>query len=206
MEVFNNLIQSTGPNGCPKAYKIKCVCWNINNFQSETFKIKLENSDFLEKIQKCDILCLVETHTVKTDILNIPGYGKPFQVNRKKFNKKSFGGIALFFKLELLRGFEICKIESSGENILWVRLKSKADGSFLYIGTVYFSPTRKENLKHSSKFLPELESDILRFSRLGSIILLGDFNAVQVQKIPPIIMIRMMPFVMINVIVPISMV
>ena len=117
MEVIRETILG-GATTIPPTKKLKCICWNINNYKSETFKIKLENGDFLEKIFGADIICLVETHTVKRDVLNIPGYGKPYRVNRRTFNKKAYGGIAVFFKLELLNGFDICQIDASSENIL----------------------------------------------------------------------------------------
>ena len=88
MEVIKDPGKTTAPTVCAASHKLKCMCWNINNYKSEIFKNKLEDEDFLNKIKNCDILSLVETHTAKTDILNLPGYAKPFQVNRKKFNRK----------------------------------------------------------------------------------------------------------------------
>ena len=161
------------------AGKLKCMTWNINNFYSKVFGNKLENKDFIELVNDCDILSLVETHS-KGDDLFIPGFGKPFQLLREGHkNKKSFGGIAVFIKKELLHNNVISRVETQNKDVLWIKLHGNKIGEAndLFIGTVYLSPGNKRNKSATERYISNLESDIEHFAKFGKIALQGDFNA-----------------------------
>ena len=172
---MDNLIRSKKLLDRSSLSKIKCVCWNINNVNSKTFGEKLCSADFLEKVKDCYIVSLVETHASGQELF-IPDFGKPFQLIRGKKGKKTFGGIAVFVRQELLENKGVTLVESKNHNILWIRIKY-GRGGFLYIGTVYLSPTNKRNKALSECFINDLESDIEKYSSTGAVMLLGDFNA-----------------------------
>ena len=80
-------------------YSLNVLSWNINNIFSSDFGNKLQDGDFLETTQHCDIIGLTETHTTSNDKLEIPGYNKPFLKAQGKIKGKAYGGIAVYVKL-----------------------------------------------------------------------------------------------------------
>ena len=123
-----------------------------------------------------DIVSLVETHSASQD-LHIPGFSKPWQITRKKTGKKSYGGIAVFVKEALFKEKVITRIITDNNDILWVRINSNSvDQDDIYVGTVYFSPDRK-NGKITDGVLKKMSENVMEFQKKGEVILMGDFNA-----------------------------
>ena len=157
---------------------IKVVSWNINNFNSRLLGNKLETNEVKSFLNQYDIVCLVETHAKKGDELTLPGFKKPFRIDRPITNKKAYGGIAVFVKEKLWKSSNICPIKTKNENALWVKISGKSKGcNDIYLGTVYLSPENKKNKDKLKDCISILREDIELFSKRGSIFLFGDFNA-----------------------------
>ena len=136
---------------------------------------KLTNSDFMDTIQGVDILSLVETHS-RDKTLEIPGFKRPFQLMRKSnHGKKCFGGIAVFVKTELATFVK--EVNSGNKDVLWIKVQCDSDSTPIFIGTVYLSPASKYNKEVSANYIKNLETDVMKFEKLGKVILLGDLNA-----------------------------
>lgn len=139
---------------------------------------KLDDESF-ESCMKSDIVCLLETHATKRDVLNYEGY-KCYSCCRPEETNKPSGGIAVFIKKEFTTGIKL--IDKSNSDIIWLKL----DKSFfnfskdLFLSFVYISPVNSCYTKRTScdkVIFDKLENDVSRYSVLGDVMLLGDMNA-----------------------------
>ena len=174
-------------NGQPKVKllqhlknNVKLLSWNINNYKSSCLGDKLKDIDFLHQIADCDIVSLVETHATGHD-LSLPGFSSPFRIDRpiSKGAKKAFGGVAVFLKSYLTDSKNVYRVCCESKNAIWLKLNSTFTGldKDTFICNLYFSPQTKRNRLQTSKYVPELQKEIEKFTSLGKVLLLGDFNA-----------------------------
>ena len=85
----------------------------------------MEESVFLKRIKKIEILCLQETQCgiSETNSLSVEGY-RLFPFERKKSgNNRYFGGSLLLVKREIREGIKI--VDSVNGDILWIKLQKK---------------------------------------------------------------------------------
>ena len=158
--------------------RIRIVSWNINNVYSRSLGNKLETDEVKKILNDHDIVCLVETHAKKGEQLTLPGFKKPFRIDRPSKGKKAFGGIAVFVKEYLWKVAKICPMKTKNENTLWLKISGKDKGyRDIYLGSTYLSPENKKNRVHLKTCMANLREDVELFSSRGSIFLLGDFNA-----------------------------
>ena len=146
----------------------------MNNFKLN----KLEDTEFLRRLNQFEILCLQEIHCGKTDTqsLSVKGY-KLYPFHRKiSNNNRHYGGTLLIIKNEI-RGVKIMQ-SFSGDKV-WIKLK-KDFFNFerdIFMCFVYAPP---DSCPHSNNLdydiFEKLELDITTHSNLGNIIIVGDFN------------------------------
>ena len=127
-----------------------------------------------DKIKSCDIFACTETwHTRQSNIhiANYKQFNEPAQKTKKK--GRPSGGVIFYYK-KAYDGAFAC-IRSSLKNTMWIRIK----GSYLnekydiYACVTYI----KTGTFTSNSNIPiKFEKEIERFSAMGKLLLLGDFN------------------------------
>lgn len=93
---------------------------------------------------------------------------------KRKEDQKSYsgeGGIGFLVNKRVGRIEEV-RVSKKNE-ILWIKVTSKED---LFLAVVYMTPEGSTRDSDSQQLLLELEKDILEFSKLGRVIVMGDFN------------------------------
>ena len=158
--------------------KLKIGFWNINGLGKEKF----EDEEFVNIVNKCDILCLTETwRDDGKEHLPPKGYKGKYH-NRKGKNiraKRNSGGNLVLYKKEMHDHIKVTN--DKDENILSVKLSKEYAGlnRDLILGTVYLSPKDSSiNKKESAtETLDVLYQQIAEFEEGASIIMGGDFNA-----------------------------
>ncbi|KAK3101032.1 hypothetical protein FSP39_000386 [Pinctada imbricata] len=151
--------------------------WNIEGLTSD----KINSQSFIDSISKFNIISLVETWANDTEHNNdIPGFKLVEIRNRTKHCKarRNSGGIKVFAKSNISKGIK--KMRKTHTDIVWLML----DHTFfntnkdIYLAIVYVSPENvKSKAQNIDMIYTQLLADICEFSRLGHIILQGDFNA-----------------------------
>ena len=152
--------------------KLSFFAWNINGLSSKTFGDKLQNYDCLSMINNFDFIILSETW--KKSNIQIEGF-KTVVTNTMKTGKhgRNSGGLALIYKSKF---DDWISIQKSSPNFLWFKIKkqfSKTEKD-LYVCGTYIPP--QNSFYFLTDLFEELENDIERFSSLGSILIMGDFN------------------------------
>ena len=140
---------------------------------------KVQFNDFVQLVNQKDIFCLQETWLTETSAMCIPGYSI-FRSERKNNRRKNSGsgGVAVLFKTSISKGLQ--KICSSNNDFLWVKLNRNYFGlkQDLYLCNCYIPPygsSFHENITQS--YFDTLNEEVVKFSKLGDIMLCGDFNA-----------------------------
>lgn len=150
--------------------------WNINGLAKNSLNgDKALNHDFVYNICNCDLFALSETWT--HDALTIPNFrciNQPANKIGSQKSGRSSGGIMLFYKESIAKFISkvkstsyyiCCKIEKQLFNI----------SKDVYVCAVYIPPDNSRYF--NQELLDELVDDILVFSSMGHLIILGDFNA-----------------------------
>ena len=157
---------------------IRISSWNVQGLVTRTHN-KLQCHSFVDSLKQHDIVGLVETHMKPDDSITIEGYSSYSKCRLKnKRAVKYTGGIAVVFKQKLRNGVKIIDMKDS--EFLWVKLCKeffKYDQD-IYIGIIYINPINStfESSKNFDSY-ECLEKEITKFSALGNVILMGDFNA-----------------------------
>jgi exonuclease III len=155
--------------------------WNINGLQSAK-NDKLCDEIFINSLNKCDILGLVETHTSESTPITITGY-KAIQVDRPRSRgaKSDSGGILI--KEMILDGIKT--LANTSKHFQWIMLKKEFFDldEDLYICFTHIPPIRSSYTeKNGDDTLDDIERDIQKFSTQGKILLCGDLNARSGEK------------------------
>ena len=157
------------------SYFLKFLSYNVEGLPS-----KINNNEFLSHINKYDFVTLVETWMPDGETLNIPGFysfskGRPKHRKAKRFS----AGISVLVKKSLRKGVKF--FSSASSKFVWWKLENslfnlKKD---IYVCSVYIPPQNSKYSKDNGENCPyvEIQKDILKFKKLGDIILMGDFNA-----------------------------
>jgi exonuclease III len=149
--------------------------WNIDGLRS-----KISDDLFYSKVERYDIVGLVETWAVDESLcveiisnglqdfsyIFVPAVGECV-VGRKS------GGIILLFRKSLQNAI---KTISTHSNAIWVKLSGAYFGwdKDVFLATVYVPPS---NSKYYSDQFTALEQNIVKYSNMGIVKLMGDFNA-----------------------------
>ena len=100
---------------------------------------RLQYPDFLELVNKFNILCFVETKTDDVDEIEIPGFTVKMK-NRFKFRKIKSGGIILAVRNNLTN--YIFEIESESKYVFWFKADKRLFrlNQDIVFGIVYIPP------------------------------------------------------------------
>ena len=126
----------------------------------------IDNSDFI-----------VLTEIGNCSDLEIVGYKSFVQCstpNQSRKGGRNSGGIALFYKNKLHKNISITK---TTQNFLWFKIEKSFLNSVkdIYVCGVYIPPCNSKYF--DLELFDQLEQDIVHFSTIGSVILMGDFNS-----------------------------
>ena len=111
----------------------------------------------------------------------IPGFYKPFRQDRPISikGKKSFGGIAVFVRKELIKNKVITPVHNKSKDVIWLKINqncANADCN-IFFGSVYLPPSNKWNKVDIEDRVKIVFDEIEKFSQKGEVLLSGDFNA-----------------------------
>ena len=136
---------------------------------------RLQYDEFVKFLSSCDVICLTETKTDDTDVVQIPGFSV-FLKNRCKLSNVRSGGIALLFRDSLVKYVTVIKTDCA--YISWFKMSKSLFNidEDIYFGVVYIPP---EGSKYSSPDCYfEIENELIKVSReCKYMCLMGDFNS-----------------------------
>ena len=139
---------------------------------------KLDDLDIINRFQKNDIVCLVETHCNDDQKPEIDGFAPPISNVRPRTPGAPYnsGGILIYIKSAIRKGISV--LPQSNSEYRWLKLNR----SFfklpydLYLAVIYIS--NGSFAEKSDDIFELIENDIASFSKDGSqFILCGYFNA-----------------------------
>jgi hypothetical protein len=165
-------------NGPAKHSDLSICMWNVNGLESKSIgSNKLEDPLFLDTVRNFDIISLVETQLSPNDPLKIEGYSTVRKDRPKSSNGRHYGGWAVLIK-EPLRKQGIKIIEQTVD-FVWIKVchgpfKIETD---LYICIAYIPPHESSYLKPDFDILEQIQNGIVKYSRIGQVVLTGDLNA-----------------------------
>ena len=146
------------------------ICsWNI----SKGLLRKLSDSNFVNLVNKYDILCLNECWLKCPDELKLKGYAHKY-LFREKCNG---GGVVVFYKKWLNPYISIVKCCS--DSMIWFKIdKSILFSEFdLYVCAIYMPPDRNIYYrKYNVDVFDVLQENIEHFSAYGTVSVIGDLN------------------------------
>ena len=152
--------------------KLSFFAWNINGLFSTTLGDKLRNSDLLSMIKNFDFIILSKTW--KKGNIDVEGF-MVVTTNAIKTGKwgRHSGGLALLYNSKFR---DWISVEVQSTNLLWFKILKKytKTDNDIYVCGAYIPPYN--SIYFSPVVFEELENDIEKFSSLGSILLMGDFN------------------------------
>ena len=158
---------------------IKMGFWNIEGLNIHSEDSKLNDLDFVNVVKQHDIFALSETHIGEKDVVSIDGYGcmKICRPLNKQVNRY-FGGLVILYKTDLKPGIKF--LEHKNNDYIWAQISREYFGldEDLFICFTYIPPENSSYFKtRNQDTLTFIENDIVKYSTLGKICLVGDFNA-----------------------------
>lgn len=156
------------------------VCmWNINGIISGSSNCsKIEDPDFVKNVEGNDIIALVETQISPNTPITLDGY-LTFRKDRPQSkNARHFGGLAVLMKKDL-RDLNV-KIIHQTLDYMWIKF-DKTNFNMnddIYMCIAYIPPSNSQYLARLGvDILDQIQNDIMKFSKVGQIVLTGDLNA-----------------------------
>jgi exonuclease III len=158
---------------------LKMCHWNVEGLKVNNESNKLQDKEFIDQVKMNDIICLSETHCGEKDVIDIDGY-HCFKLCRKVTKKinRYFGGIAVLYKKELKEGIQF--LTHKNDDYVWKKLSKSYFGldSDYYVCLAYIPPENSRYYKDRNQdTLEYIESDIVKYSNMGHVMLIGDLNA-----------------------------
>ena len=148
--------------------------WNIQGGLSD----KCCNFDFISVVNNFDIICIQETWLSNRQKCSINGYNyfRSDRGDRHKCSKRAAGGVVTFFKSKFKNGISKCTSKIS--DFMWIKLDKNVFSlnNDIYVCNIYLPPNGSV-VHMKNDYFDTLQEEIFRFSPLGEVILLGDFNA-----------------------------
>ena len=144
---------------------------------------KISDPDFIDIINKHDIIILTETWlSPKTHInLNIQGYSAEHLMGNKSHNTRKgrhSGGISIYYKSSLQGKIDIVEKHQCG--IIWLKI-CKSIFHFnvdVYLCCTYIPPRESKVLSNNEiDIFSDLELHVEKYKLLGKVLLTGDLNS-----------------------------
>jgi len=164
----------------PNCHANLTICmWNVGGMvcKSTNYK-KIRDPWFLSTISGNDIIALVETQVSPDEPLKLEGYHTYRRDRPKSKNGRHFGGWAVLIK-ENLWNLGIKVIEQSLD-FVWLKVSKDTFRlpNDLYLCLTYIPPCDSQYLANLGvDILEQIQNSIIKYSKLGEIILMGDLNA-----------------------------
>ena len=155
--------------------QLKFMIWNIHGLAN-----KLDSKEFVEYINKYDIVVFLET--MKRDPFEPVIRNFEFVHFQRKYQhpraRRPAGGMGIMIRTTLTNTNTVTIVKKSDFSV-WLKIKQQGDLD-LYIGAVYIPPL--DSTSTISSFQDNnayhlLQEDVTHFSQKGYVSLCGDFNA-----------------------------
>ena len=152
------------------------ISFNVQGSLNE----KLKDVSFIESVFNYDVVMLCESWTNEMSDVDVEGYIRISKVRkRKKYAKRSSGGLEVYIKEELIKGVE--QEEYNHED----GLKFKFDKDFfgwqndLYLFFLYFKPidSSRNDLDNGNDCFDTILNGIAKVQDKGDILIAGDLNS-----------------------------
>ena len=143
--------------------------------------MKLEINEFINVLNKYDVLFISETWANEMNELGIEGYSKPICKfrKRKKSGKRDSGGLCVYFRNEIISGVE--EIKWNFEDGLSFKLKASFFGwkedSYLFCIYMRSNQSTRENINEGLNCYDELLEKLTIVPENADVFVVGDFNA-----------------------------
>ena len=151
----------------------------FQSFNVEGISNQLKNDVFLSSIKKFDFISLVETWLPERSNINIEGYYCFNKCRRKARKARRYsGGICILVKKTLRKGVQF--FSSNSDRFVWWKLDKQFFNmeEDIYVCSVYIPPSNSKHFGQSSiDPYSELQSNLIKYSKLGKVMLMGDFNS-----------------------------
>ena len=151
---------------------------NMLSFNVEGLQSKLVEPNYIDFIQKYDIIIFTETWKADTSKINIEEYWDYFQIRPKHKNAiRHSGGIALLTK-HIIRP-DIKSVENT-EGFLWFKLDINfflTDNGILFCGAYIPPENSTKNILAKIDYFGNFEKAIVKYKENGNIKILGILNA-----------------------------
>ena len=138
---------------------------------------KFRDPEFIKTISSFDIVLLAETHLGPNyDIPNIDSFFVHTVCRSMSKNNRHFGGLAILCKHPIKKHIKI--LQNNNPDYQWIKLEKGFFGfeKDVFICLVYYPPPHSSGVQHDDIF-DSIEKDVCEYSKLGDILMWGDFNA-----------------------------
>ncbi len=153
-----------------KIRHLRIAQWNVKGLT----EIKQNNSDFVHKLNKFDIIFLTESWlTKKVEFANFQTHCLPATKMNSRGGRYS-GGIIVLIRENITK---YVKLHMKKDYGLWLKINKSTLNmdENLYIGGIYLPPSDSRYAIPS--VFETIEKDIVQLSETGNILLTGDYNA-----------------------------
>ena len=130
------------------------------------------------------IICLVETHLVKDECIDLHGY--TWFGNNRTMHKRAIrgsGGVGILCNNTLLQNFSITLLDNSHEDIISISLTNIHTAESVGICSCYLPPSNSSRGDKSVEFFNVMRMMVLKLQEFDNFIICGDFNARISKKI-----------------------
>jgi exonuclease III len=156
------------------AYCVKFPSLNIMSLNVCGLMNKLLCPDFLDFIQKYDIVCMSETKLDDIDVINVKIDDYEFFAKNRKSKRKS-GGVGFFVRKHLIKKKLLSIIEADLHNMILFKLHHDLCGFSIIGCAIYVEP---ENSSYANSNIFEcIENTLSKYVYDNEFLLMGDFNA-----------------------------
>ena len=145
---------------------------NILSFNVEGLKPKLGDPNFIDLIQKYDVVIFTETWKANTSKINIEGYWP-----KHKNAIRHSGGIIVLAKHIIRPGI---KLVENTEGFLWFKLDEnffQTENDIFLCGAYIPPKNTTKNILAKTDYFGNFEKSILKYKEKGNKLILGDLNA-----------------------------
>ena len=157
-------------------HSLNIITWNIESLCKNGVS-KLYIPEVKSLVNKFETICLCETWC---DKVNFDGYTSYISTRnvKHKHAKRNSGGVAVLVKSGLVK--YITRMPSATDDILWLKVNTKQLGLSrdIYLCCSYLVPENSSYLKWQDiEPSSMLEMDVIKYAKLGDIVICGDLNS-----------------------------